>query len=442
MTASVTPRRTVLAAGLAILFGSAVAGCGTSGPKPGGAGGSTDGASAWILSGVTEQTFHNTFNSWNDAHPDQKFDVQAFANDPYKQKIRTAVGAGQAPTLIYGWGGGVLESYVRAKAVEDLSDLAADAEVKGRFLSSVANGGKVGGKTYALPNNGIKPVMIYYNKELFAQIGAEPPKTWDELMSQVDDFKQAKIAPFTVSGQAKWPLLPWLSYLMDRIGGPGVLEDILAGKAKAWSDPAVTQANTKIQELVDAGGFVSDFASITTDSGADVALLYTGKAAMTLALPSAYQTIQQSDPKFVSDGKLGYFPFPTVSGGKGDPDDVVGNPSNYWSISASASDDEKKTARAYLKDALLKGSYIDDLLKDGNVPPVADLGPRIAKSSDPDYFDAVYSMTAKAPNFALSLDQALGPKAGDAVLTNLQQIFLKEITPEKFADNMNATLSG
>ncbi|WP_189934890.1 ABC transporter substrate-binding protein [Streptomyces sulfonofaciens] len=433
-------RRTVLAAGLAALFGGAMTGCGTSGPKSGGTAGG--GASVWILSGVTEQAFRNSFTGWNDAHPDQRFSVQAFANDPYKQKVRTAVGAGQAPTLIYGWGGGVLDSYVKAGAVEDLSDLVADPHVKNRFIPSIAAGGKIGGKTYALPNNGIKPVMVYYNKDLFRQIGAEPPKTWDELMSQVADFKRAKIAPFTVSGQAKWPLLPWLSYLMDRIGGPRVLNDILAGKHKAWSDPAVTEANEKIQALVDAGGFVDDFASITTDSGADVALLYTGKAAMTLALPSAYQTIQQADPKFIESGKLGYFPFPAVTGGKGDADDVVGNPSNYWSISASASDADKEAARAYLKNALLNSQYVGDLLKEGNVPPVADLGPRIAKSSDPDYFTAVYHMAAKAPNFALSLDQALGPKAGDAVLTNLQQIFLKEITPEKFAANMNATLSG
>ncbi len=440
MTAPVTPRRTVLAAGLAALFGGSMVGCGTSGPKSGDTAG--DAASVWILSGVTEQAFRNSFTSWNDHHPDQKFTVQAFANDPYKQKIRTAVGAGQAPTLIYGWGGGTLASYVQAGKVEDLSDLVADPQVKNRFISSVAANGSVGGKTYAVPNNGIKPVMFYYNKDLFAKIDAEPPKTWDELMALVPEFKQAKIAPITVAGQAKWPLLPWFSYLMDRIGGPDVLDDILAGKDKAWSHPAVTEANEKIQTLVDAGGFVADFASLSTDSGADVALMYTGKAAMTLGLPSAYQTAQQGDPQFVKDGKLGYFPFPSVDGGSGDALDICGNPSNYWSIAASASDDQKEAARAYIKSDLLNAHYIDDLLTEGNVPPVADASKKIAGSGDPDYFTAVYEMTTKAKNFALSLDQALSPKAGDAVLTNLQQIFLKEITPKEFATHMNATLSG
>ncbi|WP_255946289.1 ABC transporter substrate-binding protein [Streptomyces odontomachi] len=438
MTASVTPRRTVLAAGLATLVGGALTGCGSSGPESGDAGG--DAPSAWIIDGVTAQVFNNSFTAWGDAHPDQKFTVQSFANDPYKQKIRTAVGAGQAPTLIYNWGGGTLASYVRAHKVDDLSDLAADPKLKGRFLPSIAAGGRIGGKTYAMPNNGVKPVMIYYNKDLFRKIGAEPPTSWAALMDLVPAFKQAKIAPFAVAGQAKWPLLPWLAYLMDRIGGPGVMNDILAGKDRAWSHPAVTDANHKIQALVDAGGFVDDFASLTTDSGADVALLYTGKAAMTLGLPAAYQTVQEGDPGFIKDGKLGYAPFPTVDGGSGDPGNVVGNPSNYWSISADASDAQKEAARAYLKGGLLNGAYAHDLLTAGNVPPVAGATSKIAGSSDPDYFTAVYDMSAKAPHFALSMDQALSPKAGDAVLTNLQQIFLKQITPKEFADHMNATL--
>ncbi|NUP38368.1 MAG: extracellular solute-binding protein [Streptomyces sp.] len=445
MTASVTSRRSVLA-GLAALMGGTVVACGSSGPGTGGAGGGTGGgkgggASVWILSGVTQKAFQNSFDAWNGAHSGQRFSVQSFANDPYKQKIRTAVGAGQAPTLIYNWGGGTLASYVQAGSVADLSDVAADPQVKSRFLPSIAAVGQVGGKTYALPNNGVKPVMVYYNKELFAKVGAQPPRTWDDLLALVPRFTKAGIAPFTVSGQAKWPLLPWLSYLMDRIGGPEVMAGILAGKAGAWSDPAVTQANEMIQDLVGKGGFVKGFASISTDSGADIALMYTGRAAMSLGLPATYQTIQTASPGFIKDGKLGYFPFPTVTGGKGDPANVAGNPSNFWSVSAKAGDEAKETAKAYLRSNLLDASYAADLLAVGNVPPVSGFDAQIAASADPAYFKAVYDLASKAPSFALSLDQALSPAAGDAVLTNLQQVFLQQISPQKFASAMNATLS-
>jgi raffinose/stachyose/melibiose transport system substrate-binding protein len=435
--ATIGLRRAAVAVGMAALLAGAAA-CGTAGPQ--GSNGGTGAASAWIISGVTEKAFTNSFDDWNSAHPEQQFAIQSFANEPYKQKIRTAVGAADAPTLIYGWGGGVLRSYVEAGSVDDISDLAADPALKDRFLPSIAAVGQVDGKTYAVPNNGVKPVMIYFNKDLFAQIGAQPPTTWGELMALVPRFTAAGIAPFTVAGQPRWPLLPWFSYLVDRIGGPAVMDAIAAGKPGGWSDPAVLKANAMIQELVNAGGFVNGFASIATDSGADTALLYTGRAAMSLGLPATYQNIQTGAPEFLAAGKLGYFPFPAVEGGAGDPANVVGNPSNFWSISAAATPEEKQVARDYIKQELLGDRYAADLLAVGNVPPVAGLDDEIAASSDPAYFQAVYDLAANAPHFQLSADQALTPAQGDALLTNLQQIFLGEITPQQFSDAMNATV--
>ena len=77
---------------------------------------------------------------------------------------------------------------------------------------------------------------------------------------------------------------------------------------------------------MDAGGFINGFSSIAADSNADQALLYTGKAAMVLQGGWIYQGMKKDAAEFVSSGKLGYTPFPTVAGGKGDPANVVGNP--------------------------------------------------------------------------------------------------------------------
>ena len=171
-------------------------------------------------------------------------------------------------------------------------------------------------------------------------------------MALVPKFKEAGIAPFSLGGQSKWPDLMWLEYLVERIGGPEVFANIAANKPDAWSDPAVAQALTKIQELVDAGGFINGFSSVAADSNADQALLYTGKAAMVLQGGWIYQGMKKDAADFVKGGKLGYATFPTVSGGKGDPANVVGNPSNFWSISAKATDAQKKAALDYVKDGM------------------------------------------------------------------------------------------
>lgn len=422
--------------GAALMF--AAAGCGSSGP------GDTSGGSSatmWGLTGGDQPILQNSVDSWNKKHADQQIDINFFANDAYKTKVRTAVGAGKGPTFIYGWGGGVLQSYVDSGQVMDLTGyLKKNPKVSKRFIPSVLKNGQIDGKTYALPNNKIQPVMLFYNKELFKKIGARPPKTWDDLMGLVPKFKKAGVAPFALGGQSKWPDLMWLEYLTDRIGGPQVFKDIKDNKPGAWSDPAVIEALTKIQELVKAGGFAKGFSSVAADSNADQALLYTGKAAMIVQGNWIYQSMKTDAPKFLKAGKLGYTTFPTVSGGRGNAKNIVGNPANFWSISTKATKSQKKTAKEYLKSGLLDTSYIKDVIKSGAVPPVKGIEKQISASDDSDFLMTAYTMATKAPNFQLSWDQALSPKQGEKMLTELDQIFLRKITPKQFATAMNETI--
>ncbi|WP_197319136.1 ABC transporter substrate-binding protein [Saccharomonospora sp. NB11] len=427
-------RTALLAAGTAAVLTLGAA-CGTGGPSQG------SGANAWALTGGDEQTIRSSFESWNADNPDHAIDVEFFANDAYKQKIRTSIGAGGAPTLIFGWGGGTLREWVDADKVVPISELTDDeAALTDRFLPSVLDTGVVDGTTYALPNNGMQPVLLYYNKKLFDRIDAEPPTTWDELMDLVPKFKDEGIAPFAMGGQSRWPQLMWLEYLVDRIGGPEVFDAIQANEPGAWSHPAVLKAGEMIQELESAGGFIRGYNSIAADSGADAALLYTDKVAMYLMGSWAYPSIKDSAPQFIADGHLGYTTFPTVDGGKGDPGNIVGNPANYWAVSAEASEQERAAVAEYLADGLMNDDYVTTLLDNGSVPPLKGVEDRLAETDAPDYLTFVYELAAEADNFELSWDQALSPRQADALLNNLEQLFSGSLSPEEFCAAMDATI--
>lgn len=404
--------------------------CGSNGP-----GTASGGASAWALTGQQE-TIEASFNSWNKANADEKVAVEFFENDAFKSKIRTAIGSGNSPTMVWTWGGGVLKSYVDAKRLVPL-----DASLTKNIFPAIAANGEVDGKLYAVPNNTVQPVLLYFNKDVLKSAGIDsPPATWDELLTDVKTLRAAGIAPFSIGGSSKWPQLMWLEYLTDRIGGPGVFDAIQNGEPDAWSNPAVIEALTKIQQLVDAGGFIDGYQSVATDNSADTALVYTGKAAMILQGAWAYADIKTAAPDFVTSGSLGWAPFPTVKGGKGDPTAVVGNASNYWSISADSSKDQQKAAAAYLAGGNLDEAYIDGLLKGGGVPPVTGLEDKIAKSENADFLSEIYEMSENASSFTLSWDQAIDPSQADAMLTNLDKVFLGQSTPQQFADAMNATI--
>jgi raffinose/stachyose/melibiose transport system substrate-binding protein len=420
-------------AGLGVITLLAAA-CGSSGPSADGSGGG--GVQAWALTQGSQPTFELSQKNWNKANAKGQVSFQFYSNDAYKQKIRVAIGANDAPVIFENWGGGALKDYADAGKLEDLTASLGSA-VSARYFKSVLDVARFDGKLYGVPVNGTQPVVLYYNKDLFAKVGAQPPKTWDDLLALVAKFKKAGIAPLSLAGGSKWPDLMYMEYLVDRIGGPTVFQDIVAGKPGAWQNPAVIKAGQMIQQLVDAGAFANGYQSITYDAGQSSALLYTGRAAMQLMGSWDYAVIQGANAGFIKSGKLGWTNFPSVSGGQGDPSDIVGNPANFFSVTKSSSAAEKSAAAKYLKDGVMDTAYVDDLLKNGNVPPVLGLESKLAAEPNSQWLQYQYDLVKNAPSYQLSWDQALPSAYGDVLLTNLDQLFLKKITPQQFADNLS-----
>lgn len=406
------------------------------GKKPGSAG---SGATAWALTGGSEQMFRAIFEEWNKSNSDEKINVEYFSNDSYKEKVRTAIGSGNQPTLVYSWGnGGTLRDYVKNGKVIDLTGKVDEAAK--RALPSVLEAGKIDDKIYALPNNNSQPSMLYINKKLFNEHGVTAPRTWDELLSAVDTFKAAGVTPIAVAGSSQWPYLMWIQYLTDRIGGPEVFQRVLDGEADAWSDPAIKEALEKIQELVKAGGFGSGYGSVVSDASADVALVYTNKAAMILQGSWIYSDFLNAAADWMAEGNLDVVAFPEVPGGKGDLSNVTGNPANFWSVSADATEEDQETAIKFLNEMNLGETAIKALIEAGTVPAAVNIEESLSASERSDYLKFAYGLVRDAAHFQMSWDQALDAGPAQALLQNLSQIFLLDITPDDFIKNMNGTL--
>lgn len=391
-----------------------------------------------IIQNSTDQTLTNMVDDFNANSPDVQAALTQYQNDPYKQKLIVAMGAGQGPDVFFNWGGGTLKEYVDAGKVYDLTDaLNADPDWKARYPASVLAGATFDGRIYAVPINNVQPVFFYYNKQLFDQYGVSVPQTWDDLMAAVKTFKDAGIAPIALGGASKWPDLMWEEYLVDRIGGPEAFNAAAAGEAGAWSNDAFVEANTMIQDLVKAGGFQQGFESTTQDSNAPAALLYTGRAAMELMGAWEYGTIANAAPDFVAAGNLGTFAFPAVAGGTGDPANIAGNLANYYSITSFAKDPD--AAIAFLKAEALSEDQVIAQLEVGQVPAAAGISDLIDEhGSAPEYQKFVNGLVQDAPNFQLSWDQALSPALGQELLRNLDLLFTQQITPAQFSENMDA----
>ena len=446
-----TSRRSFLtfAAGLPVA-GAALAACGSSGPTAtsttgapaGSSAAAAGGASDWTLTGQPQEDIRkDTVTRFNAANASSKIELTMFQNDAYKQKIKTALGAGQGPTILWGWGGGGLKSWVDAGQVEDLTSwFGENAALKDKLFSAAFGAATVDGKIYAMPAETVTPIVLFWNKKVFDKVGVQPPQSWGDILALVPKFNAAGVAPFSLGGQSRWTNMMWLEFLFDRIGGPEVFQAVFDGQKDAWSNPSAIQALGEMQKLIKANGFVKGFSSITADSNADQALLYSGKAAMMVHGAWTYGGMKGAGGDFVTGGHLGYMNFPGVDGGKGDPSDSVGNPGQYLSISSKASDSEKETAKKFFTSAVLDDEEQKKWIGAGNIPIVNGADKLITDGPDADWLRFQYKIASEAKSFAQSWDQALPPTQAEALLDNIAKLFQLSISPEQFATNMNAVI--
>ncbi|WP_329030610.1 extracellular solute-binding protein [Streptomyces sp. NBC_01423] len=413
-----------------MVMAGVLTGCGSDGGSGGGGGTLT----AYVYGDdavKVQQAAVKEFNKTSDV----KVKLVSVPGTDYVNKLRSAMGSPSAPDIFFNWGGGSIKPYVDANQLVDLtSTFKDDATLKDGFLPSIVTAGSLDGKVYGVPMRGMQPVMLFYNKTLFAENKVEVPKTWEDLQQAIKTFKGKGITPFALGGSDKWPELMWMEYLLDRIGGPDVFRKIQNGDSSAWGDPAVLKTAQTVEQLVDDGAFGKNFNSVDYGNGGAPTLLNKGKAAMHLMGSWEYSTQLGKAPDFAKKD-LGWTNFPTVAGGVGDPADVVGNPTNYWSVNARTK--HKDAAIAFLKTMASK-SYAQALVDNGDVPTTSNAASMLSGSPNPKFATDQYQMVQKAPDFTLSWDQALESQTATPLLTEISKLFAGKSTPEQFVAAMKA----
>lgn len=102
--------------------------------------------------------------------------LQKVPGSDYSPKLRTAMGSPSAPDVFFNWGGGSIKPYEEAGKLTDLTDvIEGDPVLKDGFLPSVLAAGDLKGRHYGIPMRGMQPVILFYNKAVFAEHKLQPP---------------------------------------------------------------------------------------------------------------------------------------------------------------------------------------------------------------------------------------------------------------------------
>lgn len=363
------------------------------------------------------------------ANPGFKVERAAIPNDAYKAKLKIAFGANEPPCVFTNWGGGPLREYIKAGQVLDLSPyLAKDTAFRDRFVPASFDTTKMDGKVYGIPAEDTSLAVIFYNKELFAKLKLQTPKTWPELLKVNEVLKANGVAPFALANKAKWPGSMYYMYLVDRIGGADAFQKAAArAPGASFADPAFVEAGKRLQDLVKMGAFAQGFNGLDYDVGGSRRLLYSGKAAMTLMGTWEGSSIKNENPEFFK--KVDFFPFPTVPGGKGSTGVVGSVGNNFYSVSKAC---KHPDAAVNLVKAMVDDESVQARLAEGRIVPIKGL-----KVSEPAQ-QRVLKMLAEASNVQLWYDQDLPPKLGELHKDLVQSLLSLSVTPEEAAQKMEA----
>jgi raffinose/stachyose/melibiose transport system substrate-binding protein len=422
------PRRRILSA--AALGACTALFLGACGGGSGSGGGDSDNVLTWWHNSNSDPGkayYEKVAADFEKANPGVTVKISAMAHEDMLTKLDAAFQTGDAPDVYMERGGGELASHVEAGLVQDLSKSAAK-EIK--MIGPSVAGWQVDDKTYALPYS-VGVVGFWYNKALFQKAGiTATPKTMDELYTVIDKLKAAGIQPASVGAGDKWPAAHYWYYFAVR----ECSEDTLTKAAASadFSDQCFIKAGEDLQKLVDKKPFNSGYLGTPAQTGPSSAsgLLATGKVAMELAghwEPGVMQGLTE-DHKGLGKN-TGWFPFPAVDGGQGDPTAPLGG-GDAWACSAEA----PPKCADFVKYMLSDKVQIGFAKKDMGVPtnPVAK-----GSLSDPALAELV-NIRDKAPYVQLYLDTLFGENVGGAMNDAVALMFADKASPEDIVKTTQA----
>lgn len=360
-------------------------------------------------------------------NPDVEVEVVPMQNDPYKTRIRTALGAGDAPCIFPSWGGGPLYQYVQSELVIDLTDyMNEDNYAAERFVPASLSNVTFDGKIYGVPVENTAVAMIFYNKAIFEEYGLEPPTTWSELLEVSQTLIDNDVTPFSLANLTKWTSSMYYMYLVDRLAGPELFASAANRTGASFTAPAFVQAGEMIQQLVEMGAFNEGFNGLDYDTGQGRMLIYAEEAAMELMGSWEIGNFLSENPDFY-ENNLGILPFPAVEGGEGDPSNVVGTVGdNYYHIASTC---EYPDEAFELLQYVIDDESVALRIESGRVPPVQG----VAEMIEEPILQQVVEIVENANSVQLWYDQYLPPELGEVHKDVMQALFGLEITPEEAA---------
>ena len=228
---------------------------------------------------------------------------------------------GDAPDIYFEWAGQRLQNRYDEGFVADITDAVKNGDLGTYFDEGAYNGMVIDGKNVMVPGNADVTTVMWYNVDIFNDLGIAVPTTWDEMITASETIKAADIIPIGIGNKDLWPVGNWASHIMSRAMGEDLYDQMLKQEIPMDSPEAIDAMKYIVQ--MQETGIVNDSANAIDDNeGAE--LFFQGKSAMHPIGSWLVSWAIESAP----DLNFDYFNLPAMDGA-GTQDSVIAVSTGY-----------------------------------------------------------------------------------------------------------------
>lgn len=235
--------------------------------------------------------FHNLY-------PNITIETETIPNDA-QTVLKTRLFGGEAPDIMMLQSYSTIFEYAKEGFLLDLSNET--------FMNNVVNAAKKSvtyeDKLYALPLD-MAGIGVVYNKDLFAKLGLEIPKTYSELKNVCKVVSDNGYTPFALSIRESWPLGHFIS--MAHTASIGDKLDTWLTEMNAGTGTFASEEMDKMFEVFDFFKANGGDKAMEMDYNSSLNNFASGSYAMMVQGLWAYGAAMKLNPTL----NAGFFPFP------------------------------------------------------------------------------------------------------------------------------------
>lgn len=352
-------------------------------------------------------------------------EVQDFDN--MKTLINTALASGTGPDIVvFAPGAGFMGPLVDANLLLPLDDYVTQYGWRDRMYDWTWDSVTFSDHVYAVGNE-LEMIGVYYNKQIFEELGVVPPTTYEEFLAIAQKAKDAGYIPLAFANKPGWPAYHMFSSFANVLEGADGMAALFAGE-KPWTDqPIVDAIQMAFVDLNQDGYYIPSPNAVDYAEGNE--LFYTGQAAMHHTGMWLYQDIIDN-----SDFEVGFFALPAIGDHVSLPPGGMG--SAIMVSSASAHPDE---AAAFI-DLFFSDEFAGQWIQHGYAIPPLDIDPA-QFDLEPlflSFAEAIRASSVGGGSLGYNIDVLTPPAFNTAMNEGFQAVLNGTRTPQEQAEALQA----